>query len=411
MRFVHLSSDNERRTKAFGHELGLETDWNSCIDLGDETPPSTATASPTLGGGVTKLPRGIDAVRPHLRDVDNVPLLVSMFCNCRDATVREMVTIYQESSELVTMIGSAEAPHSVAALAQADVAVAARPLSSRRCLWLGLEPAQVSPPPRTPLNERNIARVTGSLSASASASAIISGGASATTVAGASVGGAGAAVIPDTSADTELGVAALLDVACCVAVLPERHDLEQLTEWLLQGRSLLANTRQALVFGGFAALLMEFVLVVADWAGLPPPITPFQTLWVALLIVPLLAFPLLLGPIDPRDKKQMVPKNEDHTAGFGRAIAALLVRTLPGVACLVPLFAMLLATAPSAWPAPTPDAEDPTASLGPLDMLLGGGDSSEEPEQLQPLGSLAQRVHPTASVLSNAQLLTQWWLT
>jgi hypothetical protein len=98
---VCLSRSSERRTKAFGHELGLETDWNSCIDLALEPPPPVSAApSPTLGGGgVTKLPRGIEAVRPHLRDVDNVPLLVSLFCNCNGATAAEMVRALLEEEE------------------------------------------------------------------------------------------------------------------------------------------------------------------------------------------------------------------------------------------------------------------------------------------------------------------------
>jgi hypothetical protein len=33
IRFVHMSEEDERRTKAFGYQLGLETDWNSCICL------------------------------------------------------------------------------------------------------------------------------------------------------------------------------------------------------------------------------------------------------------------------------------------------------------------------------------------------------------------------------------------
>jgi hypothetical protein len=95
IRFVCLSRSSECRTKAFGHELGLETHWNSCIDSApDPPPPVSAAPSPTLGGGgVTKLPPGIEAVRPHLRDVDNVPLLVSLFCNCSGATAAEMVRV------------------------------------------------------------------------------------------------------------------------------------------------------------------------------------------------------------------------------------------------------------------------------------------------------------------------------
>lgn len=64
--------------QAFGYELGLETDWNSCIDLSERHEEGEVETSTPL----EKLPRGICAVRPHLSEVDNVPLLVSLFSRC-----------------------------------------------------------------------------------------------------------------------------------------------------------------------------------------------------------------------------------------------------------------------------------------------------------------------------------------
>ena len=93
IRFVHMSEEDERRTKAFGYQLGLETDWNSCICLGD-TGGGGDSVPRSPAPGVVKLPRGIAAVRPHLEGVDNVPLLVSMFARCSRTDVAEMVCIY-----------------------------------------------------------------------------------------------------------------------------------------------------------------------------------------------------------------------------------------------------------------------------------------------------------------------------
>mgnify|MGYP001985396218 FL=1 len=96
IRFVHMSEEDERRTKAFGYQLGLETDWNSCICLGD-TGGGGDSVPRSPAPGVVKLPRGIAAVRPHLEGVDNVPLLVSMFARCSRTDVAEMVRVYQEN--------------------------------------------------------------------------------------------------------------------------------------------------------------------------------------------------------------------------------------------------------------------------------------------------------------------------
>ncbi len=38
-----------------------------------------------------KLPRGIEEIRPHIENVDNVPLLVSLFTESTPAATNEMV--------------------------------------------------------------------------------------------------------------------------------------------------------------------------------------------------------------------------------------------------------------------------------------------------------------------------------
>lgn len=42
-----------------------------------------------------KLPEGIENIRPHLENVDNVPLLVSLFTDCTPETTCEMIKIMQ----------------------------------------------------------------------------------------------------------------------------------------------------------------------------------------------------------------------------------------------------------------------------------------------------------------------------
>ncbi|KIH52491.1 hypothetical protein ANCDUO_17408 [Ancylostoma duodenale] len=53
-----------------------------------------------------QLPTGIAAVRPHLEQVDNVPLLVSLITDCTSPANLEMLEIMQEYGELVLAIGS-----------------------------------------------------------------------------------------------------------------------------------------------------------------------------------------------------------------------------------------------------------------------------------------------------------------
>ena len=133
------------------------------------------------------------------------------------------------------------------------------------------------------------------------------------------------------------------------------------------------------------------VRIVRVKTRLPPPQTPFQLLWVLLVLVPLLAFPLVLGPVDPRNKKEMVSKNEDHLANAPSAALYLVLRALPGAAGLCLLFAVFLDVAGDAAAAPPPPPP-PTEMLW-LSVLYVGEDQSAVPvaEAARLPGSLVER--------------------
>lgn len=67
-----------------------------------------------------KLPKGIENIRPHLVEVDNVPLLVSLFTDCTPATTTEMISIMQEYGEVVCVLGSSSNLRNFPTFVQAD---------------------------------------------------------------------------------------------------------------------------------------------------------------------------------------------------------------------------------------------------------------------------------------------------
>ncbi|KAJ3088284.1 hypothetical protein HK102_009121 [Quaeritorhiza haematococci] len=99
IRFVYFSSTPERASKAYAERLGLEIDWNSCILLssGDGTGQGGYTE---LHDIKARLPRGVENIRSHLQEVDDIPLHVSLFAECSPMSVREMVRIFQENGEV-----------------------------------------------------------------------------------------------------------------------------------------------------------------------------------------------------------------------------------------------------------------------------------------------------------------------
>ena len=67
-----------------------------------------------------KLPKGIDNIRPHIDNVDNVPLLVSLFTDCTPEATKEMIEIMQENEEVVCVIGSMANESNIQIFLQAD---------------------------------------------------------------------------------------------------------------------------------------------------------------------------------------------------------------------------------------------------------------------------------------------------
>ena len=67
-----------------------------------------------------KLPKGIENIRPHLKNVDNVPLLVSLFTDCVPEATKEMIEVMQEFGEVVCVVGSSANILNVPIFLQAD---------------------------------------------------------------------------------------------------------------------------------------------------------------------------------------------------------------------------------------------------------------------------------------------------
>lgn len=127
IRFVYFSHTAERESKgkkksiklsgggkqtdsdvlAFAERLGLETDWNSCILLSNPDDEDCGNGYIQTHDIKAQLPRGIDQIRPHLENVDDIPLHVSLFAECTPRAIKEMIRIFQENGEVVCCIGNA----------------------------------------------------------------------------------------------------------------------------------------------------------------------------------------------------------------------------------------------------------------------------------------------------------------
>ncbi|XP_070579950.1 transmembrane protein 94-like [Ptychodera flava] len=80
-----------------------------------------------------KLPRGIGNIRPHLENVDNVPLLVPLFTDSTPSACQEMIAIMQEYGEIVCCLGSSANFYNTGVFLQADISIGLEPLYPQVC--------------------------------------------------------------------------------------------------------------------------------------------------------------------------------------------------------------------------------------------------------------------------------------
>ncbi|ORM40114.1 Transmembrane protein 94 [Babesia sp. Xinjiang] len=105
VRFVYFSKHDERQTRVVGAHLGLETSWNSMISL-DNSERSTYINQE----GNVVLPSGIENIKRHIEEVDDIPLQVSLFANCKTGNTAEMLRILRNNGETIMCIGGGLRP-------------------------------------------------------------------------------------------------------------------------------------------------------------------------------------------------------------------------------------------------------------------------------------------------------------
>ena len=127
VRFVLFSYRNMRRQKELASQMGIDVAWNCAISLrpleSGEKDPHRMVSNYADWTVNAKLPHGVDDVRKHLEEVDNVPLLVSLYTDVTKHTTKEVVDIFQDYSDTVIAVGLSHMPSNDGIFSTADIAV------------------------------------------------------------------------------------------------------------------------------------------------------------------------------------------------------------------------------------------------------------------------------------------------
>jgi magnesium-transporting ATPase (P-type) len=249
---------------AVAKQFGLDTDWNVCILLA-EPEKGELDKGAARTHGTSKLPRGVSAIRQHLKSVDNVPLLVSLFAECDHDNMAEMIRIYKENGETVCVLGSSLRVDNIPIFTEADVAMSLDPLPFRQCAY---DHGGVACRPHEH--------------------------------------GKGSDYLKYTAFAASREISTLP----CAYRFDAHSSLFEVGVLVAQGRKLLSNLRQALAFALCAHSAHFLLLFALNLANVPPILTMYHNLWLCWVILPLLTLPMLFSPRDGALMSSIASKND-----------------------------------------------------------------------------------------------------
>ena len=271
VRFVHFTAENELQIRWFTEKLGLEVGWNCHIslspDMGENgTHEDDANEQRSINSSNSsislavndfeaynraKLPKGVKLIRSHIKNVDNVPLLVPLFTDCTASSIAEMMLIMQENDEIVVCIGSSWNTDNIAIFSQANVSIAVEPVDS-------------SSGSRSPTPDGTL---------------------------------------------TQLQAASLLNGCPCDLVIPH-NPTANILSMILHSRHLLSCLRQSLLFGLGSSLLLTSLLVSSNVMFLPPAVNGSHVFWFLFFVMPIISSSLLVSsPNEEELKNKIMDKN------------------------------------------------------------------------------------------------------
>lgn len=252
-----------------------------------------------------QLPHGIPEIRTHLKEKDNVPLLVSLFTDSTPASIAGMIRIMQENGEQVLVVCSSLRKSTPLLFNVADLGVAIEPPFD------GLQ--RDSKSDRIGVNVKAVR-----LSEIADAAGLTTNGRleeqtmSSAPTSSSSRGREKA--LPLSPQHPNLRFSSAFTSLHASLSLPAGASLHLLLKTITESRRILEEARQTLLFLSASHLLLALIIVVNICTAMPQVLPIHHLLWLSWVIIPLVALPLLAAPPN-NDVKHGSNENPDSTGG------------------------------------------------------------------------------------------------
>uniref|UniRef100_M4C0G0 Cation-transporting P-type ATPase C-terminal domain-containing protein n=1 Tax=Hyaloperonospora arabidopsidis (strain Emoy2) TaxID=559515 RepID=M4C0G0_HYAAE len=337
IRFVYFSPRNMRRSKLLAEKMGIETDWNCAISLrsldSDDPDPHRMTSNYSDWDVKARLPHGVEAIKRHIAEVDNVPLLVSLYTDSTPETISEMISVFQENHEVVMGVGSSLKESNAPLFSKADLAVAFQG---------GVQAFFDKPIPcgkELPVLSNEDIQFSHILNSLACAFRLKSA--------------------PDDAENHNKRSVNVID-SMDNATRGGTASVAHLIELIRLGRRMLTNYYQMNTFI-FVSQLFIATIILASYA-VPFPHIPLLScssiFWLLWILVPVLSLSMLASACEKDVMKKTPRKNEeiDMEEDLARLIAYFFVRHVPSVLLSIAVFECLLGFSLQASHISNPDA-------------------------------------------------------
>lgn len=354
-----------------------------------------------------KLPKGIENIRPHLETVDNVPLQVSLFTDCTPELTKEMIEIMQDYGEIVCVIGSSSSTLNTSIFLQANASIAIEPLAPQTCTRsddklqrlmerkmrrgyrrrrrnssrkrtkeeknesgtehvaidmrpirlnnprdrLGIGPAQSEPirPSIVMGSNKQLRQAGSSTSSSSSASASSSSSSSSSCRSSPEVSDSDASDEAGALDSLALELPSPSALASKLASLPcsynyNRKEPVNLYGLIMEARHFTFKMKNTFVCMICFALSISSAQFLASLLFLPPMLSSGLTIWLTVVVVPLMSFSLMSTTMDSQVMKIAVGKNlQLKPENIMFFVICYLIKFIPSIITVVLSFGLIIA--------------------------------------------------------------------